>query len=81
MHIHTRKLYLILDKYYRYEMEMKGTLTKYYNYEKTVPRVSIPRALAESLNWRHKDKIHAVTKVIEGKIGLFLYKEDEDIET
>lgn len=54
---------------------MSGKTTKYYKYDSTSGRITIPSAIAESLGWEHKEKIQIKTKVLNGQIGLFLYKE------
>ena len=53
---------------------MNGKTTKYYKYDSTSGRITIPSAIAESLGWKHKEEIIIKTKVFNGQIGLFLYK-------
>ena len=39
--------------------------------------ITIPKAIARSLNWNDKDDIHMVIKTIENKLGVFLFKDSE----
>lgn len=57
--------------------KMNGSQTRFYRYEKTVPRISIPRPLADSLNWKHKDELTIVIKTIDGATGLFIFKKEK----
>ena len=58
---------------------MNGEITKYYKYETSGSgTVTIPLALAKSLNWGHKDPINIVIKEIEGQVGLFLFKKKKE---
>jgi len=39
--------------------------------------ITIPKAIAKSLNWNDKDDIHMMIKTIENKLGVFLFKDSE----
>ena len=57
---------------------MNGDPTKYYKYENTSGKVNISNKVANTLNWSHKDEVRMVVKVIEGQIGLFIFKEEKE---
>ena len=54
---------------------MDGETTKYTKYEGTSVKVVISSSIAKALGWEHKDEVKVVFKIVEGKEGLFLYKE------
>jgi len=55
---------------------MNGETTKYYKYNKSGSgNLTVPIALANALNWKHKDQIKIRIKTIEGETGLFFFKE------
>jgi len=56
---------------------MNGEITKYYKYKTSGSRsITMPIALAKSLNWKHKDDINIIIKTIDGQLGLFLFKKE-----
>lgn len=58
---------------------MNGEITKYYKYETSGSgTVTIPLALAKSLNWDHKDEINIVIKEVNNQVGLFLFKKKKE---
>ena len=58
---------------------MNGEITKYYKYETSGSgTVTIPLALAKSLNWDHKDEIYIVIKEVNNQVGLFLFKKKKE---
>jgi bifunctional DNA-binding transcriptional regulator/antitoxin component of YhaV-PrlF toxin-antitoxin module len=58
---------------------MSGETTKYYKFEKTGSgRITIPISMAKGLNWGHKDEINILIKTINGQLGLFLWKREEE---
>ena len=57
---------------------MKGETTKYYKYDKSGSgSLTIPIALANALEWEHKDHIQIIIKNIGSHTGLFIYKRKE----
>lgn len=54
---------------------MNGKTSKFYKFKNTSGRVNIPISITESLNWNHKDEIKIIVQNIDGKIGLFIFKE------
>ena len=57
---------------------MKGETTKYYKYDKSGSgSLTVPIALANALEWEHKDQIHIIIKTIGNNTGLFFYKQKE----
>jgi len=57
---------------------MTGEILKYRFYKDTSQSlITIPKAIARSLNWNDKDDIHMVIKTIENKLGVFLFKGSE----
>jgi len=57
---------------------MNGEIVKYRFYKDTSQSlITIPKAIAKSLNWNDKDDIHMIIKTIENKLGVFLFKEFE----
>lgn len=60
---------------------MSGETTKYYKFDKSGSgRITIPISMAKGLNWGHKDEINILIKTINGQIGLFLFKKEEEKE-
>jgi len=58
---------------------MNGNTTKYYHYEGSGSgRINIPIAIARDLGLEHKDRIKIVTKTINGKKGLFIWKSEKE---
>jgi antitoxin component of MazEF toxin-antitoxin module len=53
---------------------------KYRAFKEGQSYVSIPKKVAQSLSWENGDEIHVETKVIDGKIGLFLVKTEKGIK-
>lgn len=54
---------------------MKNKQVKYRYYTSSrQSRISLPKAITESLNWKDKDLIHIQYKTSQRKEGLFLYK-------
>lgn len=54
---------------------MNGKIVKYYYSEKNnQSKITIPRSMAEGLNWDNKDEINIVIKTVDGQLGLFLFK-------
>ena len=53
---------------------MKGETVKFHKYEGSSGKISIPRAIANSLNWDHKDELTIVTATLNNQIGLFIFK-------
>jgi len=57
---------------------MNGKSTRYYKYESSGSgSVTIPIALADGLNWSHKDEIIIQIKTIDGNTGLFFFKKEK----
>ncbi len=57
---------------------MNGEIVKYRFYKDTSQSlITIPKAIARSLNWNDKDDIHMVITTIENKLGVFLFKDSE----
>jgi len=60
---------------------MDGHLSKYLFYEKTgKSQITIPRKFleVEQIDWKHNDDIYLVTKTIEGKKGIFIFKKEKE---
>lgn len=56
---------------------MNGETTKYYKYDKSGSgNLTVPIALANALNWEHKDQIKIKVESLKGKIGLFFFKDN-----
>jgi len=56
---------------------MNGQTSKYYYHKDSKQsRLSIPVSIARSLDWKKGDEINIKFEVINGKKGLFLYKEE-----
>ena len=53
---------------------MKGETVKFHKYEGSSGKISIPRAVANSLSWDHKDDLTIVTATLGNQIGLFIFK-------
>ena len=80
---------ILLFKYYSFNYslnynkkndikKMNGETTKFYQYESsTSASITIPKSIAKSMNWNHKDEIGIIIKIIDGKKGLFLWKREE----
>jgi len=59
---------------------MDGHLTKYLFYEKTgKSQITIPRKFleVEGINWEHNDDLYLITKIIEGRKGIFIIKKED----
>jgi len=57
---------------------MNGEIVKYRFYkDSSQSLITIPKAIAKSLNWNDKDDIHMMIKTIENKLGVFLFKDSE----
>lgn len=57
---------------------MDGSITKYHYYDTTKQStITIPVKIAKSLNWGNKDDIVILTKHIDGKTGIFLFKKED----
>lgn len=57
---------------------MNGEKTIYYKYKGSGSgKITIPIALANALNWKHKEEIRIIIDVREGRKGLFLFKMDK----
>ena len=66
------------DEKMKKESKSKGTKTKFYQYESsTSSNVTIPKSIAGSLGWTHKDELRILVKEIDGNVGIFIYKENE----
>jgi len=58
---------------------MNGEITKYYKYKTSGSgSITIPIALAKSLNWEHKDYINVIFKTINNHSGLFFFKKEKN---
>ena len=57
---------------------MNGKTVKYQYYESNKRSfLTIPRAMAEGLNWNNSDEIHVLFETKDGQKGLFLFKKEE----
>lgn len=70
-------LSIVLQNKARLDCIMEGKETKYYKYRSGSGTVTIPTALAETLNWNHKDTLILEFDKRDGRKGLFLYKKEE----
>ena len=72
---------LIVYIYYKKNLvlkKMNGKTVKYQYYDSNKRSfITVPRAMAEGLNWKHKDDINIVIEVLNGNKGLFLFKKEE----
>lgn len=56
----------------------EGTKVQFYCWKNTSPRISLPISITNSLNWKHKNTLIVNIVSIEGKIGLFITKSEDD---
>lgn len=59
---------------------MLGETVKFHKYEGSSGKISIPRAIANSLSWDHKNELTIVIATLSNQIGLLIFKKGSGLK-